>query len=216
MEGAKACHLFPGVPKVKKKKKHTPSAVPPPADLICMCMAQRTMAELRACQLQRPAQSSYCLCCRCLRSHAAPSAASCGWGSAGAGLGGAGGGLALSSAIGGTRVGSGRFGAVVERRGGLLSVIWRPASCCRDYYLLSGTSETLVNRAQRREISSVWVQQQTPALSLNNDTDMHDASVSYSTLFIFSYIIRLFYLFKRHDWCKWMKVPVHPLYTPSI
>lgn len=67
MEGAKACHLL--------------SAVPPPAGLICMCMAQRTIAELRACQLQRSAQSVYCLACRCLHSHAAPSAASCRWGS---------------------------------------------------------------------------------------------------------------------------------------
>lgn len=43
MGGAKACHLLDEVPAVKKKKKN---AVPPSADLICMCMAQRTIAEL--------------------------------------------------------------------------------------------------------------------------------------------------------------------------
>ena len=106
---------------------------PAPPQLICMCMAQRTIAPLRACQLQRSAQSVHCLGCRCLRSHAAPSAAPCRWGSARAGPGG--GCQWASSAGGGGRAGSDWFGPAVE----VPSIIWCPASCCRDYCLLAGT-----------------------------------------------------------------------------
>lgn len=111
MEGAKACHL--PIPAVKKI-----STVPPPARLICMCIALRTIAELQACQLQRSAQSVYCLSCRCLRSHAAPSAVSCRWGSARAGAGRSRGVALRSSAKGDSLVGSGWFGPVVETREG--------------------------------------------------------------------------------------------------
>lgn len=132
MGGAKACHLLGDAPAVKKQKK---TAVPPPADLIYMCMAQRTIAELGACQLQRSAQSAYCLACRCLRSHAAPSAASCRWGSGIAGLGGA----RSSVPEGAAGLGLAGLGRLWRQRGVLLSIIWCPASCRRDYYLLART-----------------------------------------------------------------------------
>lgn len=170
MEGAEACHLF--------------TAVPSPADLICMCMAQRTIAELRAWQLQRAAQCTYCLACRCLRSHAAPSAASCRWGSARAEPGGARG-LSLSTARRGTRVGSGWFGPVVERRGGVSSGVL-PAAVGTIIYSQT-LSETLVNRPQRREISCVFVCLCAAAdtCSAPHKSNLHHASVL-TTLLIFS------------------------------
>lgn len=160
MEGASSARCCP----CNKKKA---SSVPPTADLICMCMAQRTIAELWACQLQRSAQSAYCSACRCLRSHAAPSAASCRWGSGRAGLGGAGG-SQFSVPEGAVGLGLAGLGRLWRRRG-VLSIIWCPASCCRDWPTIysHALDETLVNRPQRREIS--WVQQQPPARRLNNE-----------------------------------------------
>lgn len=192
MEGAKACHLLAVVPAVKKTK--TPSAVPPPADLICISMAQRTIAELRACQLQRSAHSAYCLACRCLCSHAAPSAVSCKWGSGRAGLGGAGApvpegaaelGLTGLCRLRGARVSSGVLPAAVG------TFIYQHA-----------LSETLVNRTQRREISSVWVQQQQqpPALRRNNEICV---TQRFFSLQQFKFFINTTSLFKRQNRFNW-------------
>lgn len=139
MGGTKACHLLHDAP---------------PADLICMCMARRTMAELRACQLQQSAQSAYCLARRCLCSHATPSAAACRWGSGMAGD---------TDGEGVTGGGGGR----VQCQRGHLSWIWPVLTSCgeRDgvrlriifgqlpsnYYLLTHTWKTLVNRLRRRD-----------------------------------------------------------------
>lgn len=113
--------------------------------------------------------------CRCLRSHAAPSAASCRWGSAVAGLGGAASGLAgwgwlgFQCQRGAVRVGSGRFWPAVgaERGFSWISSGVLPAAVGTIIYSHALT-ETLVNRPQRSEIISVWVQQP-PALHCNNE-----------------------------------------------
>lgn len=168
------CSMLPCSKKKNKnkKKQHKKEWVPPPAQLICMCMAQRTIAELWACQLQRSAQSAYCLV---LQMSPQPSCAICRFLKVGVGQGRAGRSRGLLSfqcqrgqpgwvwpvwagcGLGeGSRVSSGVLPAAVG------TIIYSHA-----------LSETLVNRPQRREISYVWVQQQQqqqpPALHLNNE-----------------------------------------------
>lgn len=107
-----------------------PSLHPPP-HLICMCMAcpaRCTIGGLGApVSSSGPNTEAIVWACRCLGSHAAPSAASRRWG---AGVGGAG-----RSVIGlSAPVWAGPRGLLL-----LLNIIWCPASCCRRYYLAART-----------------------------------------------------------------------------
>lgn len=109
MQVTKACQLLTVVPVEKKTVRSLLLQI----SSACVWSGAQ-WRRLRACQLQRSAQSAYCLACRCPCSHAAPSAAPYRRGSERAGLGGAKG-CSPSSA----RRRFGRFGPVLEmeRRG---------------------------------------------------------------------------------------------------
>lgn len=141
---------------------------PPPPDFICICMAQSTIAGFQACQLQRSKQSPYCLARRCLPW---PRRAICcflqvGVGQGRAGLGGVEG-VSQYTAAGGLSEVWLVWAGFGEKRGwgSWLSYGILPAAVGTIIYW-QALGETLVNTAQRPEISCVWVQQQNHLLCL--------------------------------------------------